>query len=1048
MASDLPIDPVVDSPVFRASLASLDAKTHTIQKKCKNALQAALAVSELLEKLEAAESELFDTLDELKQQIVKVDSKGKDGLEHTQAEAGVVKDLKAWKRGERMEERQQLETLVTSRVKALQMDFKAKGLGGGGALNTFEDQARSHYQAVGKYLLPSTSSKYDNDRQEARQSAANTDYALNMYTMHSQLLWSTPPYSPPCLELGICLNLWLSGVISEGSSASPARSPAGPSANVQSPDQMTPDARAAIDPSPGAPFPGTRRRLRTLSQKSSMPTLLTASPSTVNLVIQPLKSVSSIKQQLRKELEYMDYQKQVLERDWAERERQKTLLSSISTDVHQQATQLDNEHTNSKRQSFQSSRPDSSAKLQAIDEAGSPAHSKRMKKVGGMGKRLRGMIQSASFSANLSLKSMTEPSHEPSSPSSPFPAPQKSMQLDTSSTSSSQVMTRPQPEKRHSFAASSSSRPTSYSSPFLPSPILPANEDGFPSEAEMFSPSLRQALQPPGGGNRMDVSKQAYRDLQSRTGNQVLEDEIHRESAGRKREGMLWTSGIWEDVATSSNKGGDRKERAKWEHCWVVLAGCKLYEYRDALSRKPELDHETIDLQFANARQGRETDRRFTFEIVTPQHGKRMYQTTSYEDMKSWIYAICNAIESSINGTSTLRVAIPNHPQLSNYADDYGQPSRLQSSGIGLGLPSSAKLPLNESFNAAPIDPSWTKAIERRTSFKDAFRSRANLALHSSRSPDDRSKFPGHKRGTSKGSREIHHAHTHSLDVAKAGAMRRSQSSLSVPGAAIGFLNPGSRQSSRSSKSSKRSSLMSIGDESAPGRAVGLALRPVEPIPFPVMSRSGSFYQLELDDDMRNAVLHADPIATSPETSYHIFPTPYQDAARELAPSETMTQERFHDALASIPTPSPPADMVLLRKIANQPGNQTCSDCGHPIKGETSQRWATISIHNNPQVLFLCIRCAGVHRSFGTHISKVRSPDLDKWSDEAILTARAWGNARGNQIWERHKPTGAKPRDDSLAALHEYIENKYVKGIWLSDEDRQFYLDEQAGIAL
>ncbi|KAJ9100614.1 hypothetical protein QFC21_003658 [Naganishia friedmannii] len=1038
MTTELPIDPVVDSPVFRASLASLDAKTQIIQKKCKNALQAALVVSELLEKLQAAETELFDSLDELKQQIVKVDSKGKDGHEQSQAEAGVVKDLRAWKMGERMEERQQLETLVTSRVKALQLDLKVKGLGGGGALNTFEDQAKTHYQALGKYLLPSTSSKHDTDRHEARQSAANTDYALSMYTIHSQLLWSAPPYSPPCLELGVCLNLWLSGVISEGSSIIPARSPAKSSTNISSPDQMKPDTRAAIDPTPGAPFPGTRRRLRTLSQKASMPTLLTTSPSTANLVIQPLKSVTTIKEQLRRELEYMAYQKQILERAWSERERQRTQLSTTSADVHQQATQLDNEHTNSKRQSFQSNRPDSSAKLQAIAEAGSPAQSKRIKKVGGMGKRLRGIIQSASFSANLSLKSMTEPSHQLPSP---LPVPRKSMQLDSASSTSSQVMTRPQPEKRHSFAASSSSRPTSYSSPFLPSPILPANENGFPPDAELFYPSSGQVSRTVAAGGGTDVSKQVYRDLQSRTGNQVLEDELHRESAGHKREGMLWTSGVWEDVATSSNKGGDRKERAKWERC-------KLYEYRDAFSRKPELDHGTIDLQFANARQGRDTDRRFTFEIVTPQYGKRMYQTTSYEDMKSWIYAICNAVESNINGTSTLRVAIPDHNQIDNYTNDYGQPSPLQSSGIGLGLPSSAKVPLKDSSNLVPIDPSWTKAIERRTSFKDAFRSRANLALHSSRSPDDRNKLPGHKRGSSKRSREIQHAHTQSLEVAKAGAMRRSRSSLSVPGVGIGFLNPGSRQSSRSSKSSNRSSLVSISDECVLAPAADSASRPADPIPFPAIQRSESFYELQLDDDMRNAVLNADPIFTSPETSYHMFPTTNEDTTRELAPSETLTQEKFHDALANIPTPSSPADMVLLRKIANQPGNQTCSDCGHPIKGETSQRWATISIHNNPQVMFLCIRCAGVHRSFGTHISKVRSPDLDKWSDEAILTARAWGNARGNQIWERHKPRGAKPRDDSLAALHEYIENKYVKGIWLSDEDRQFFLNEQAGIAL
>jgi hypothetical protein len=85
-------------------------------------------------------------------------------------------------------------------------------------------------------------------------------------------------------------------------------------------------------------------------------------------------------------------------------------------------------------------------------------------------------------------------------------------------------------------------------------------------EAGTFSPSVGQDLPPSEAGvSGTDVSKQVYRDLQSRTGNQVLEDELHRELAGRKREGMLWTSGVWEDVATSSNKGGDRKERAKWE---------------------------------------------------------------------------------------------------------------------------------------------------------------------------------------------------------------------------------------------------------------------------------------------------------------------------------------------------------------------------------------------------------------------------------------------------------------------------------------------------
>ena len=74
------------------------------------------------------------------------------------------------------------------------------------------------------------------------------------------------------------------------------------------------------------------------------------------------------------------------------------------------------------------------------------------------------------------------------------------------------------------------------------------------------------------------------------------------------------------------------------------------------------MDHEVIDLQFANARQGRDTDRRFSeyvvfscgnglhrlaaaFEIVTPKYGKRMYQSTSHDDMK--VSSLCPAYSAT-----------------------------------------------------------------------------------------------------------------------------------------------------------------------------------------------------------------------------------------------------------------------------------------------------------------------------------------------------------------------------------------------------------------
>ena len=39
--------------------------------------------------------------------------------------------------------------------------------------------------------------------------------------------------------------------------------------------------------------------------------------------------------------------------------------------------------------------------------------------------------------------------------------------------------------------------------------------------------------------------------------------------------------------------------------------------------------------------------------------------------------------------------------------------------------------------------------------------------------------------------------------------------------------------------------------------------------------------------------------------------------------------------------------------------------------------------------VIVCIRCSGVHRSMGTHISRVRSLELDNWTSEALDVTKA-----------------------------------------------------------
>ncbi len=54
------------------------------------------------------------------------------------------------------------------------------------------------------------------------------------------------------------------------------------------------------------------------------------------------------------------------------------------------------------------------------------------------------------------------------------------------------------------------------------------------------------------------------------------------------------------------------------------------------------------------------------------------------------------------------------------------------------------------------------------------------------------------------------------------------------------------------------------------------------------------------------------------------------------------------------------ANAKILRALVKQPDNKVCVDCK-----KNDPRWASWNLG-----CFLCIRCSGIHRSMGTHISK------------------------------------------------------------------------------
>ncbi|KAI1333302.1 ArfGap-domain-containing protein [Xylariaceae sp. FL0255] len=119
----------------------------------------------------------------------------------------------------------------------------------------------------------------------------------------------------------------------------------------------------------------------------------------------------------------------------------------------------------------------------------------------------------------------------------------------------------------------------------------------------------------------------------------------------------------------------------------------------------------------------------------------------------------------------------------------------------------------------------------------------------------------------------------------------------------------------------------------------------------------------------------------------------------------------------------------LLQSIRDSDqGNCWCADCGSGVKVE----WVSINLG-----IILCIECSGIHRSLGTHISKVRSLTLDitSFTTDIIELLLLVGNRVSNMVWEAKLDPSLKPgpqatREQRLKFITaKYVDKAYVERI-------------------
>ncbi|PKY01312.1 ArfGap-domain-containing protein [Aspergillus campestris IBT 28561] len=164
------------------------------------------------------------------------------------------------------------------------------------------------------------------------------------------------------------------------------------------------------------------------------------------------------------------------------------------------------------------------------------------------------------------------------------------------------------------------------------------HSDGELGRADSTGSQLRNV-----NSNTSSLSAQANTSAMNTSAGASAVPSTANPSGQQRKEGLLWA--LSRPGSHIDPKGINKQA---WHKFWIVLDQGKLSEYSN-WKQKLDLHMDPIDLRMASVREARNAERRFCFEVITPQY-KRIYQATSGEDMTNWIRAINNALQSAVEG--------------------------------------------------------------------------------------------------------------------------------------------------------------------------------------------------------------------------------------------------------------------------------------------------------------------------------------------------------------------------------------------------------------